>query len=95
MPLFSEEMRQAADILQRWTERTGAYPHADHVAWSPAELRQESRHVEAEEREAREREELTARLAMDIFNTPGMIAVLDYDTLRPLAEGLIEAGWHQ
>lgn len=91
---FAEEMRQAADILQRWTERTGAYVHADHVAWSPAELRQESRHVEAEEREERQREELTARLAMDIFNTPGVIAA-DDDIPRRVAEQLVELGWHQ
>jgi hypothetical protein len=86
MASLAEEMREAADIVERFNRRLSDMYQED-TAWSPSELRREADHVEAEDC-------LAGLLAMDIFNTPNFV-IADGQVTRRLAERLVQLGWHK
>lgn len=83
---LSADILAAADTIDQLNRHM---EFGDKSTWNATELRNIARAVEEEEQEAVQLEILTARLAMDIFNTRGC----DYPGSRTIAEQLIETGW--
>lgn len=85
-------MRVAADVIDDVNTRLGG-PINGH--WRPSELRGEADQVEAEEREAAERQTLTDDLAEDL-RTLSINTELPYgERWADCARQLIESGWHK
>ncbi len=92
MPMsLPDQARLAADILDALNTRLEC-PTNGH--WRPSELRGEADHIEAEEREAAERQNQTASLgqALEIIYRPFANAETPHFVL---AKALIEDGWHK
>jgi hypothetical protein len=96
---LADEMRRAADAIEAFNR---ARPHVyglDYF-WRPSELRREAEHVDAEEREAAERELLVEELAQVIFEgvAPCLLwpgGASSPDTYRQFARAAIDAGWRK
>jgi hypothetical protein len=98
---LGQRMRYAAEVLEAVNKRIGIASPDWH--WRPSELRSEAEHVEAEDREAAEREEMVRQMARDLFTASyddSPVAAPFYDTTLQRVYGgrarkLIEAGWRK
>jgi hypothetical protein len=91
-------MRAAANTIEEFNQRNQDIWITD-AHWRPSELRREAEHVEAEDREAAERELLVEELARDVFNGSYQNLVWpetsNANTYRQWARAAVEAGWHK
>jgi hypothetical protein len=92
-------MRAAANTIEEFNVGRPEIYHPE-AEWGPAGLRREAEHVEAEDREAAERELLVEELAQVIFEgvAPCLLwpgGASSPDTYRQFARSAIDAGWRK
>lgn len=94
---LSQRMREAAPVLTELNARYDYQP--DYAGWGPEELLREAVHVEAEERDAAERDVLAADLAVAVCQARGLpwsAATPDIrDTYLAVAKVLVDDGWRR
>jgi hypothetical protein len=86
-------MREAANTIEEFNTRLSDLYNRDGY-WRPSELRREAAHLEDEDREAAEREEMVAELAEFLKRE---VLALPAEALwdRTLALRLINLGWRK
>jgi hypothetical protein len=91
-------MREAADTIEEFNVGRPEIYHPE-AEWGPTELRREAEHVEAEDREAAERELLVEELSRDVFNGSYTSLVWpntsNANVYRKWARAAVENGWHK
>jgi vacuolar-type H+-ATPase subunit I/STV1 len=98
---LADEMRRAADAIEEFNRRGRAHLriYGTDTLWRPSELRREAEHVDAEDREAAEREAQAEELERDLMAARGAVRELASRAGREFAaidaKYLIAQGWHK